>query len=89
VATGDAAELVRELCRTLGVSLRGLAELTGVTYQTLFYWQAGKQRAMDRTLRDVKPLLNPSRQMLRRVEVVRSRLPFGLRGRPRKDYDTV
>jgi len=85
VETGDAAELVRALCQVHGVSLRGLAELTGVHYQTLYEWQRGERRARAHTLRDVALLTKPTKTVRRRIEEVKSRLPAGIKGRPRKD----
>jgi hypothetical protein len=82
--TGDAAELVRALCSVWGVNLRGLAELTGITYRTLSAWTRNEQQATQRTIRDLQPLLKPNRAMQRRIADVCPRAPLGLKGRPKK-----
>jgi len=81
--TGDAAELVRELCRTLGVSLRGLAELTGIGHSTLAKWARGANPARPRTLRDVAPFLQPTKAIQKKVAATLAGHPLGRRGRPR------
>jgi len=83
VETGDAAELVRALCLFHGVSLRGLAELSGVTQRALSAWSRGERTASQLALRLMKPMVHPNRTLSKRVEQVRKRWPFGLRGRPK------
>ncbi len=84
VATGDAAELVRELCRTLGVNLRGLAELTGVARNTVWTWSAGRQKPSPLALHGLEALVSPTKALQRRIEKVRSLHPLGSTGRPKK-----
>jgi len=84
VETGDAAELVRELCRTLGVNLRGLAELTGVARNTVWTWSAGRQKPSPLALHGLEALVSPTKALQRRIEKVRSLHPLGSTGRPKK-----
>lgn len=81
--TGQAGELVRELCRALGVNLRGLAELSGISQRTLLDWKNAQQHGHRRTLRDLESLVAPEAALLLRVEQIRATAPYGTRGRPR------
>lgn len=82
--TGEAGELVRALCAVHGVNLRGLAELTGIPYSTIHRWSTGRQRGMPRTLRELQPLVRPSRSTRARIEAARSEHRFTSTGRPPK-----
>lgn len=83
LATGQAGDLVRALCLVHGLSVRGLAEVSGLGYSTLRRWTYG-DKAQARAVRDLGPLIRPTKLMLARIAVVRATRPLGRTGRPRK-----
>lgn len=84
VDSGDASALVRALCEHHGVSLPGLADASGIGYQTLYEWQRSERSPGRYTLLALRDLISPDAAARKRIASARNAHPFGRVGRPPK-----